>query len=231
MRGEGGNSGSGVGERRCEAQDSTCCIFTSGKIFAICLDWLVYWLAWTGGIRAAEGFNQEACWWGRVALREVEGCCCVIGHTFCHPSGTFQLSVATRTTVVGRLRVCPYRRSMHIHSCAQWHVSYSHNLQLSKNRSFSVLLQSHMPKLVLIWASLALSLIQSKCCLLPLKSGLIPHHSVSSQSLISCGSLCGSWHPAGSGLLWSVHWNQSISADQAISQNTQRLQQRQRNAP
>lgn len=67
--------------------------------------------------------------------------------------------------------------------------------------------------------------------LLPLKSGLVPHHSASSQPLISHGSLCGSWHIAGSDPLWSVHWNESISADQAISENTQRQQWRQRNAP
>lgn len=58
-------------------------------------------LARTGGLELVGGFNQEACCWERVVLREVGGCCCVTGHTFCHPSGTFQLSVATNTAVVG----------------------------------------------------------------------------------------------------------------------------------
>lgn len=41
--------------------------------------------------------------------------------------------------------------------------------------------------------------MQSKCSL-PLKARLIPHHSASSLSLISCGFLCGSWHS----WIWSL---------------------------
>lgn len=116
----------------------------------------------TGEIRAGGGFNKEACWWGRVALREVGGCCCVIGHTFCHPSGTFQLSVATNAAVAGWWHVCPYRPLIHIHSCAQWHVSYWCYHQWSKARGFFLCvcmcsLQSQRAELVLIWTSLALS--------------------------------------------------------------------------
>lgn len=138
LMGGGGNSGGGVRERgrRCEvAFDSTAPAASSLPGSAspfVSTDRL----ARTEGIRAGGGFNQEACWWGRVVLIEVGGCCCVIRHTLCHPSGTFQLSVATNTAVVGWWRVCPHRPLIHIHSCAQWHVSYWCYHQWSQARGF-----------------------------------------------------------------------------------------------
>lgn len=133
----GADSGGGVGERerRCEvAFDSTAPAASSlpGSASPFVL---TDWLARTEGIRAGGRFNQKACWWGRVVLREVGGCC-VTRHTLCHPSGTFQLSVATNTAVVGWWCVCPHRPSIHIHSCAQWHVSYWCYHQWSQARDF-----------------------------------------------------------------------------------------------
>lgn len=127
--------------------------------------------------------------WGRVVLREVlgermsvGGCCCVIGHTFCHPGGTFQLSVATKTSVVARWRVCPYRPSIHMHSCAQWHFSYWRYYQWSQARSFQCRCLNHT-KLVLIWASLALSSNTIQMLLVSFKVGPYPTSlSVSSVS-------------------------------------------------
>lgn len=65
--------------------------------------------------------------------------------------------MTTNTTVVGRWRVCRYRPSIHIHSCAQWHVSYWRYHQWSQARAFQCCCFNHRPKLVLIWTSLALS--------------------------------------------------------------------------
>lgn len=103
-------------------QHSTCCVFTTKQLLTICLSWPV---SLDREIRAVGGvqpggmlMGKGGCWerWGDVVVW--------IGHTFCHPSGTFQLSVATNAAVEGWWRVCPYRPLIHIHSCAQWHVSY-----------------------------------------------------------------------------------------------------------
>lgn len=59
-------------------------------------------LTQTGGLWSWRGVQPGGMLMGTGGVeREVGGCCCVIGHTFCHPSGTFQLYVATNTTVVG----------------------------------------------------------------------------------------------------------------------------------
>lgn len=65
-------------------------------------------------------------------------------------------------------------------------------------------------------------LLPWKCCLIPVHSG---------ARLLICHGSSLTHDTAGSGLLWSVRWNESIGADQAISENTQRLWWRQRNAP
>lgn len=82
---------------------------------------------------------------------------CVMGHTFCHPSGTFQLYVATNFSVVGWWHVCPCRAAIHIHCCAQRHFPHGRYHRSSESSGFSALPQSPRPKLLLIWTSLALS--------------------------------------------------------------------------
>lgn len=66
--------------------------------------------------------------------------------------------MTTTPAVVGWWRVCPYRPPIHIPVSAQWHVSYCDTIISDLYPEvFPVLLQSHGPKLVLIWTSLALS--------------------------------------------------------------------------
>lgn len=93
------DSGCGVreGERRCEVAFDSAAPAASSPPRSSPPFVSTDRLARTGGIRAG-GRHVDG---GNVVLREVGGCCCVIGHTFCHPSGTFQLSVATNTAVVG----------------------------------------------------------------------------------------------------------------------------------
>lgn len=51
-------------------QHSTCCVFNTEQLLAICLNWPV---SPDQEIRAGGGFNQEACWWGRVLVERGGG--------------------------------------------------------------------------------------------------------------------------------------------------------------
>lgn len=104
---------------------STCCVFATLRLLAICLPWLV---GSNWGAARVRGIQEDVLRerWGEV----------VIWHTFCHASGTFQLSVATTSAVCGWWRVCPCRPLIHIHSCAQWHVSCWHYQQSSRASCF-----------------------------------------------------------------------------------------------